>query len=83
MEVPRIEVELELQLPAYTTATAISATYTTAHSNARSFNPLSRAGEQTLISWILVGFVTAEPRREALINVNHLEQHSCAFSERS
>ena len=38
MEVPRLEVELELQLPAYTTATATrdpssSVTYTTAHGN--------------------------------------------------
>ena len=31
MEVPRLGVESELQLPAYTTAT--SATYTTAHGN--------------------------------------------------
>ena len=42
MEVPRQGVESELQLPAYTTATATpdpsaSATYTTAHGNAGSF----------------------------------------------
>ena len=41
MEVPRLGVESELQLPAYTTTTAMpdlstSATYTTAHGNARS-----------------------------------------------
>ena len=41
MEVPRLGVELDLQLPAYTTATAmldprVSVTYTTAHSNAGS-----------------------------------------------
>ena len=41
MEVPRREVESELQLPAYVTATviwigAMSVTYTTAHSNAGS-----------------------------------------------
>ena len=40
-EVPRLGVKLELQLPAYTTATANrdlsrSATYTTAHGNAGS-----------------------------------------------
>ena len=34
MEAPRLGVELELQLPAYDTA--VSATYTEAHSNARS-----------------------------------------------
>ena len=41
LEVPRLGVEPELQLPAYTTATAMriratSATYTTAHGNTRS-----------------------------------------------
>ena len=41
IEVPKLGVELELQLLAYTTATAmpdlsLSATYTTAHGNARS-----------------------------------------------
>ena len=41
MEVPRLGVESELQLPAYTTATAtpdpsLSVTYTAAHGNARS-----------------------------------------------
>ena len=44
MEVPRLGVELELQLPAYTSATALraaSATYTTAHGNAGIPYPLS------------------------------------------
>ena len=41
MEVPRLGVEMELQLLAYTTATAwwdraVSATYTTVHGNAGS-----------------------------------------------
>ena len=41
MEVPRLRVKLELQLPAYTTATAMPdlnriSAYTMAHSNARS-----------------------------------------------
>ena len=41
MEVPRLGVESELQLPAYTTTTetrdpGMSATYTTAHGNAGS-----------------------------------------------
>ena len=52
MEVPRLGVESELQLSAYTTATAqgvqaASATYTTVHRNARSINPLSKASDQT------------------------------------
>ena len=52
MEAPRLGHELELQLPAYTTATAmadtsLSETYTSAHGNAGSFNPLSEARDQT------------------------------------
>ena len=54
MEVPRLGVELELQLSAYTTQQqleipAVSATYTTAHSNAGSFNPLSEARDPTYV----------------------------------
>ena len=54
MEVPRLGVELELLLPVYATATAtpepnVSVTYPTAHDNARSFNPLSEARDQTHI----------------------------------
>ena len=63
MEVPRPGVELELQLPAYTTATphripATSATYTTAHDNTRSLTHWARPGIQLSSSWILVGFIT-------------------------
>ena len=52
MEVPRLGVEWEMQLLAYTTTArmliwAISATYTTAHVNARSFNPLREARDGT------------------------------------
>ena len=48
MEVPRLRVESELQLLAYTTVTAtwirvMSATLTTAHGNAGSFNPLGES----------------------------------------
>ena len=49
MEVPRLGVESELQLMVYTTA----------HSNPRSFNPLSKARDQT---GILMD--TAEPQWE-------------------
>ena len=54
MVAPRLEVKLELQLPACTTATAVSNlsrvwTYTTAHGNAGSFNPLSEARDRTCI----------------------------------
>ena len=68
MEVPRLGVESELQLPAYTTATVIqiqatSATYTTAHGNAGSPTHWVRSGIKPASSWILVG-LTTEPRRE-------------------
>ena len=40
-------------------------TYTTAHGNTRSFNPLGLILQPTS-SWILVGFVIAEPKWELL-----------------
>ena len=54
MEVPRLGVESELQLPAYTQPQehgirAASATYTTADDNAGSLNPLSKARDRTYI----------------------------------
>ena len=60
MEVPRLRVESELQLPTYTTATARriragSVIYTTAHSNARSLTDGVSPGLEPATSWILVG----------------------------
>ena len=51
MEVPRLGVELELQPPEpqQRQSQATSATYTTAYSNARSLNLLSKASDQTRI----------------------------------
>ena len=55
MKVPRIGVELELQLLAYPTPTAmldpgqVCNLYTSALSNARSFNSLSKTSNQTCI----------------------------------
>ena len=62
MEVPRLGVQSELQLPAYTTATATwdratSATYTTAHGNARSPTQWARPGIKPSTSRFLVGFI--------------------------
>ena len=64
MEVPRIGVESELQLPAYTTATGrgnqlTSATYTTAHHNTGFSTQQARSGIEPTSSWIPVGFMTA------------------------
>ena len=63
MEVPRLGVESELQLPAYATATqcqigAESATYTTAHGNTEWLTHWARPGIKPASSWILVGFVS-------------------------
>ena len=66
MEVPRLGVRSELQLPAYVTTIATCdlscvATYTTAHLNSQILNLLSGAMEiEPASSWILVEFVTSE-----------------------
>ena len=69
MEVSRLEVKLELQLPAYTTATATqdpSCVWDlhTACGNAGSLTHGVRPGIEPASSQIKVGFTTAEPRRE-------------------
>ena len=47
MEVPRLGVKSDLQLPAYTTATAMpDLSITTAHGNVGILNPLSGARDQ-------------------------------------
>ena len=66
MEVPRLGVESELQLPAYTTATAMqiratSATFIAAHGNTGSLTHRARPGIELESSWLLVRFLTAEP----------------------
>ena len=71
MEVPRPAVELELQLPAYASATTAArqlpshvCDYTTAYGNARSLLCWARPGIKPASSWILVGFVSAAPQWE-------------------
>ena len=75
MEVPRLGVESELKLPAYTTATATwiqaeSVTYSLHPSSWQRWilKPLSGAPGIEPVSWILVGFVTAEPQRERCVD---------------
>ena len=63
MEVLRLGVESELQLPAYATATAtpdLSCIWELHYSSqpCRILNALSEVRDQTLTSWILVGFLT-------------------------
>ena len=45
---------------------AASATYSTAHGNARSLTHRARPGMEPASSWILVGFVTTEPGQDLL-----------------
>jgi len=53
-EVPRLGVQSELQLPAYTTA----------HSNAVSLTHWARPGMELRTSWLLVGFIFTAPQQE-------------------
>ena len=46
---------------------AASATYTTAHGNARSLTHWARPGIKSTTSWFLVGFVSTAPQRELRI----------------
>ena len=73
VEVPRLGVELELQLPAYTTVTAMldlscvcNLHHHLDHNSWQCWilNPLSEPRIEPISSWILVGFVTAEPQWE-------------------
>ena len=71
MEVPRLGVELKLYLPAYTTARAIwdpSRNCKLHHSwwQRRLLYPWARPRIEPTSSWILVGFVNAEPWWELL-----------------
>ena len=69
MEVPRLGVQWELQLLAYTTAIATLdpsriCTYTTAHGYARSLTHRSRPRIEPTTSQFLVGFISAAPQWE-------------------
>ena len=71
MEVPRLGVESELQLPAYTTATAmqdLSCICNLHHSSWQGwiFIKLSKARDQTHILMVLVGSISTEPQWELL-----------------
>ena len=71
MEVSRLGVESELQLPANTTTIAtgvwaMSVTDTTAHGNTRFPAHWGRPGLEPASSWILVRFISTAPPRELL-----------------
>ena len=70
-EVPRLGVKSELQLLAYTIATAMQDPRCTcalhhSYGNARSLIHSARPGIEPASSWMLVGFLTAEPQWELL-----------------
>ena len=74
MVVPRLEVESELQLLAYTTATTTRDLSHVCDLHYSSWpcwilNPWERPGIGPVSSWMLVRFVSAEPRQE------HLKMH--------
>ena len=67
MEVPRLEFELELELPAYATATPDLSHVCNVHyswGNVRSLTHWLGPGVKPTSSWILVGLITAEPQWE-------------------
>ena len=71
MDLPRLGVQLELQLPAYAAATAIQylshiCVYTTARGNTGSLTYQARPGIEPTSSRILVKLVIAEPQWELL-----------------
>ena len=75
MKVLKLGVELELQVPAYITATASGiqvkfVTYTTAHGNAGSLTHWARPGIELTSSWMLARSITTEPRREPKVTTS-------------
>ena len=74
MEVPRLGVHPELQLPAYAIYTAMrdpSSVCDLHHSSQKYhiLNPPSKARDQTAASWFLVGFLSAAPQQELQIAI--------------
>ena len=77
MEVLKLGFKLELQLPAYTTVTALpdsSPVCDLHHSNSRSLTHWARPRIETTSPWMLVGFVTAESqwKLHILYNINNI-----------
>ena len=77
LEVPRLGVQSELQLPAYITATTMPDPRHTCELHQSSqqcqiLNPLSEARDPLASSWTLVGFVTTEPQQALLLDFSLL-----------
>ena len=68
MEVPTLVAKLELYLLEQKhRIRAMSVTYTIAHSNAGCLTHRARPGIEFMSSWMLVRFVSTEPRQDLLI----------------
>ena len=85
MEVPRLGVKSELQLPAYATATATqdpSCICNLPHCSQQCciLNPVREARVEPTSTWVLVGFVSAVPQWElTLINISVFMPVPCYF----
>ena len=65
MEVPRLAVESELiPQPHQRQIWATYVTYTAAHDNAGFLTHWERPGIEPVSSWLLVGFMSAEPQQQ-------------------
>ena len=86
MEVPRLGVKSEIWLLAYAIATATqdSSHICDLHHSSQQcwiLNTLSQARDEPVFSWILAGFITAEPRWEMiLILIRHSKTCYSPFS---
>ena len=67
MEISRLGIKLELQLPTYTTTTDLSHVCNLYHNNVGFLTHWSRPGIEPA-SWLLVRFISAAPQRELLKN---------------
>ena len=89
MEVPRLGVQWELQLPASTTATAtatatrdlsLSVAYPAAHGYAGSLTHGARPGIEPTFSWTVVGLLLLSPSRKS--GVFHFKLEKLSFRKR-
>ena len=72
MEVPTLGVESELQPPVYTTATASHTRSVPRLRPTAQLTEMPDPGIRPASSWMLVRFISAEPRRE-LLNLTALD----------
>ena len=87
MEIPRLEVQSELQPLAYATATArwdpshVSDLHHSSRQH-RILHPLRGPGIKPATSWFLVGFVSAEPQQELPNNTSYYLDYNKSHREK-